>query len=50
MQISGMCSICDGLAKPAYTCSICGAIACSKCFSYDLGLCVRCAAQAKKGP
>ena len=49
MEISGICTICGGHASPAYTCEMCGAIVCSKCFNPDLSLCIRCAAQSRKG-
>ncbi|MBN2330253.1 MAG: orotate phosphoribosyltransferase [Candidatus Aenigmarchaeota archaeon] len=49
MEMTGVCSICGGYAKPVYTCSLCGAMVCNKCFNNDLGLCRRCAAQARKG-
>jgi hypothetical protein len=49
MEVSGICSSCGGVARPAHTCSLCGAIVCSKCFDSDLNMCRRCAAQTRKG-
>ncbi len=45
MRLKGICSICGGIADPAYSCSMCGAIVCSKCFNSKTGLCKRCAAK-----
>ena len=45
---AGICSICGGLAEPAYTCMLCGAIVCSKCFLPEKGVCRKCAAKLGK--
>jgi len=43
MRHTGICSICGGIADPAHTCRLCGAIVCSKCFDAEKGICKRCA-------
>jgi len=48
MMVTGICTICGGLAKPTYTCEMCGAFICKKCLNMDLMLCVRCSAQSRK--
>jgi hypothetical protein len=48
MEIAGLCAICEGVAKPAYSCRFCGAIVCRKCFDSDLGLCIKCASRIKR--
>jgi len=42
MRIPGICAICGGIAEPAYTCSMCGAIVCSKHFVKKDGMCTNC--------
>ncbi|UCD03269.1 MAG: orotate phosphoribosyltransferase [Candidatus Aenigmatarchaeota archaeon] len=49
MKVAGICAECSRVAKPAYTCSVCGASVCSKCFNTDLGTCRRCAGQSRRG-
>ncbi|HLD41602.1 MAG TPA: hypothetical protein VJB06_01070 [archaeon] len=41
-SISGLCSLCGTVAKPAYTCNICGAIVCLSCFHHNIGACKKC--------
>jgi len=48
VERAGICSICGGVAKPAYTCMLCGAVCCANCFVVELGLCKRCAAKTRK--
>jgi len=48
MKVSSLCTVCGGLAMPAFTCSMCGVVVCRRCLNEDLGLCRRCAAQAGK--
>lgn len=43
MEKAGICMHCKGLANPAYTCRMCGAIVCEKCFDHELGVCRACA-------
>ena len=33
---------CKGLANPAYSCRMCGAIVCENCFDHELGVCRAC--------
>jgi hypothetical protein len=33
---------CKGLANPAYSCKMCGAIVCNNCFDHELGVCRDC--------
>lgn len=42
---SGVCFICGGVAEPAYSCRMCGAIVCSKCYEKKTGLCIKCASK-----
>ncbi|HDD72748.1 MAG TPA: orotate phosphoribosyltransferase [Candidatus Aenigmarchaeota archaeon] len=46
VERAGICMICGGPANPAYTCRLCGAMVCGRCFSVETGLCKRCAAKA----
>jgi hypothetical protein len=48
VRVAGLCTVCGGLARPAFTCGMCGIIVCRKCFNEDLGLCMRCATQSRK--
>lgn len=48
MKVAGICSVCGGLAKPAFTCEMCGTVVCSRCYNLDLSLCERCSAQSRK--
>jgi hypothetical protein len=47
METAGICTHCRGLAKPAYSCRMCGAIVCGNCFDHELGMCRACAAKVK---
>jgi hypothetical protein len=49
MEKAGICMHCNGLASPAYTCRMCGAIVCESCFDHELGFCRICAAKIKPG-
>ena len=40
---------CKGLANPAYSCKMCGAIVCENCFDHELGFCKACANKVKPG-
>jgi hypothetical protein len=47
-QVPGVCSVCGGLAKPAYSCMMCGAVVCMRCFDIDSGLCRVCSSGAER--
>jgi hypothetical protein len=49
MEMASICMHCNGLANPAYTCRMCGAIVCKDCFDHELGLCRACAGKVKPG-
>ena len=49
MERPGLCSICGGVADPAYTCRMCGAIVCSAHYSVEHGVCIRCLSKIKPG-
>jgi hypothetical protein len=40
--------MCGAVAKPAYTCRMCGMTVCTDCFDVQAGLCIVCA--KKFGP
>jgi hypothetical protein len=42
MRIPGICVICSDVAEPAHTCSMCGAIVCSKHFVKEHNMCTNC--------
>jgi hypothetical protein len=42
MQLSGICAVCGSVANPAFSCSMCGLIICSKCFDKDRKVCKFC--------
>lgn len=48
MEISGLCSICGKVAKPAYSCRFCGAIVCREHFDISSGMCSRCRGRLKR--
>jgi len=43
MERPALCSICGKVAKPAYTCKLCGAIVCFDDMDHSRGICKRCA-------
>lgn len=47
METAGICVHCKGLAKPAYSCRMCGAIVCEQCFDHELGVCRACLGRVK---
>ena len=49
MEKAGICMHCNGLANPAYSCRMCGAVVCNECFDHELGLCRNCAGKIKPG-
>jgi hypothetical protein len=49
MEKAGICMHCNGLANPAYSCRMCGAVVCNECFDHELGLCSKCAGKIKPG-
>ena len=49
MEKAGICMHCKGLANPAYSCKMCGAIVCENCFDHELGFCRTCANKVKPG-
>ncbi len=49
MEKAGICMHCKGLASPAYSCRMCGAIVCNNCFDHELGVCRACAEKIKPG-
>ncbi|MEM7815500.1 MAG: orotate phosphoribosyltransferase [Candidatus Aenigmatarchaeota archaeon] len=42
MQVPALCHLCNAIAKPAYTCKMCGMIVCSDCFNVQTGMCIIC--------
>ena len=44
MERPAICSSCGGMAKPAYTCTLCGAVVCAKCYLVGRNICKKCAA------
>lgn len=48
MQVSGVCVMCGGLARPACTCEACGVTVCRRCFDDDLSICKRCSAMMSR--
>ena len=49
MERTGICTHCKGLARPAYTCRMCGAVVCARCFDHELGACRACASKIRPG-
>lgn len=47
MRVSGICAVCGGVAEPAHTCSMCGALVCSRHFSAGHGVCANCLKKIK---
>ncbi|NYB51930.1 MAG: orotate phosphoribosyltransferase [Methanobacteriaceae archaeon] len=41
MEVRGICNICGQPGK-MYTCSMCGALVCGRCFQLNQGICKRC--------
>ncbi|HLD57024.1 MAG TPA: orotate phosphoribosyltransferase [archaeon] len=41
-SLSGLCNICGGQAKPAYTCNTCGSTVCLSCYQHNIGMCNNC--------
>jgi hypothetical protein len=48
MERSGLCRICGRVARPAFTCNMCGATVCMWCFERGHGLCVNCGEKGKQ--
>ncbi|MEE9406280.1 MAG: orotate phosphoribosyltransferase [Candidatus Aenigmarchaeota archaeon] len=46
-DISGVCTLCGGLARHPHSCHLCGAIVCEKCYDAEKGLCKKCAEKAR---
>jgi hypothetical protein len=42
MEVPALCSSCRGVARPAYTCRMCGSIVCAACFDAQSGTCDLC--------
>jgi hypothetical protein len=42
MQVPSLCSVCSAVARPAYTCRMCGLIVCAACFDKQSGTCELC--------
>lgn len=47
MERPGICTHCKGLANPAYSCRMCGAIVCEQCFDHEFGVCRVCLVKVK---
>jgi len=42
MEVPAICHVCSAIAKPAYTCSMCGMIVCADCFDMQVRMCILC--------
>ncbi len=42
MEVPALCNNCRAVARPAYTCRMCGSIVCSACFDVQSGTCDMC--------
>ncbi len=49
MEKAGICMHCNGLANPAYSCRMCGAVVCNECFDHELGICRACVQKVRPG-
>ncbi|MEM0466638.1 MAG: orotate phosphoribosyltransferase [Candidatus Thermoplasmatota archaeon] len=47
VDLFGLCSMC-GKPDAMYTCHLCGQLVCSRCFSFEHGICRKCAFRAQK--
>jgi hypothetical protein len=48
MQVPALCTVCGAVAKPAYTCRMCGTVVCAACFDMQTGTCDICAIKFKR--
>ncbi len=42
MEVPALCTVCNKVARPAYTCRMCGQIVCAACFDVQSGTCELC--------
>lgn len=42
MVVPALCGVCSAVARPAYTCRMCGMTVCADCFNVQVGMCILC--------